>query len=155
MATSISKAEKMTMRSTFARLACRVCEPVIQEHSAGGVQHGIRGSKVVAASLGDEEKCEGDEVHPGQHAKAAAIFEEEIVEAGEREGKCEKGEFDLVGEKAGGLAFADVAFMDEAQKIKRDEMMPGLPKEIGEEKENGDGNAPARAICCAGSGAHR
>jgi hypothetical protein len=124
------------------RAAClQSLQPVVQEDGAGGVEHGICGSKVVTAALGDEEKRERDEVHPGQHAKATVIFEEEIIEPGEREGKCEKDQFHLVGQKAGGLAFADVAFMDESQKIQRDEMVAGLPKEIGEKEENGDGHA--------------
>src|SRR5208283_1781312 len=109
---------------------------VRKENGACGIEHGIGGSEIVAASFGDDEQEKRAEVHPTERAKWLPPFGVEIkIKAGKPEGRSEKSLFELIGEKGGGEACGDIALMKEVQEVERDEVVVGLPEEIGEEDE--------------------
>ena len=70
------------------------------EDSAGGVQHRISRSEIVAAAVGEDEKEQRDEIHPGDWTEVFCDGRGETeIESGEPERERGKGEGDLIEEE--------------------------------------------------------
>ena len=128
-------------------------QPTLAPNGAHSEQHGIGRREIVGPTSGDEQYCQGDQVHPADHAvRFTLLFEEQKIQSRdpERHGDRVRDRPELRGQEAVCAAHPDVARMDEPQKVERDEIVPDLPDEIGKENQEADGGAAPQPFALAG-----
>src|SRR5581483_2728389 len=113
-------------------------------------QHGIRRRHVIASALCCHENRQRDYESPADQAETLSFRYPEIEkQAGYPQRDCEgvRRDLELVGKKIPGAADANIAGMNMVQEVERDETVPDLPDEVGQEDQERNRNSypqPAR-----------